>query len=349
MLHTLRRQRLPVHLRSLFPRASFVGCADISVTDATDDSRECRPNLLFAAVPGCCVNGTRFAAEAVRFGATSLLVQRPLAEISVPQCVVPDVRRSFGQLCSALADRPSRKLSVVGITGTNGKTTTTWLVRSILQTAGRSCGLLGTVEYDDGLQTESARLTTPGSRELVTWLARMVDRGTTHAAIELSSHALHQSRVAGTELDVAVVTNVTQDHFDYHHNFSEYLESKSRIFQQLKPDGIAVLNLDDPGAASLLDRTAKTTTFAVDQSADVTAEVVHESLAGSRFVLRGFDEPVLVQTSLPGRHNISNCLAATAAVRHLGVSADAVAAGIESLPGVPGRLQCVNAGQPFQV
>ena len=341
-----------VSLRKLFPHASFVGCADLRVADATDRSSECAPKALFAAIPGTKVDGAAFAAEAVARGAGSVLVQSPLANVAVPQCVVPDVRKAYAELCHALAGVPSRHLTIAGVTGTNGKTTTTWLIRSILQAAGRRCGVLGTIEYNDGSESEKAALTTPDSRTLSRWLAAMVAGGTTHAAIEASSHALDQDRIAGTALQAAVVTNVTHDHFDYHGGYDDYRASKARILEHLKKDGRAVLNADDPGSISLRDRAAaahEAVTYGIDTPADIAGRIVSETLAGTRFVLTIGKDCIEICTSLVGRHNVSNCLAAAAVASKFGISLEVIASGIEALGWVPGRLERVDCGQPFNV
>jgi len=348
----LPKLRFPVSLLRLFPQSSFVGCADIRVTEATEHSGECGSNMLFSAIPGARVDGARFVEEAIERGATALLVQRPLAGVSVPQCVVPNVRKAYSQLCAALASYPSRCLNVSAVTGTNGKTTVTWLIRSILQAAGYRTGILGTIEYSDGGDAEQSALTTPDSKTLSNRLAAMVCRRTTHAVIELSSHALDQDRSAGTFLDAAVVTNVTQDHFDYHRDYQSYLSSKARILEHCKKGGLVVLNADDPGSASLrkqVDGNLDVITYGLETPADVSAEVLDESLSGSRFALKVGSDGMEIRTSLIGRHNVSNCLAAAASAVRAGISLDVIASGIESLALVPGRLERVDCRQSFDV
>ena len=343
---------LTVSLRRLFPTASFVGCGDIHVSEATERSGDCRTGILFAAIRGTQTDGTQFVPEAIERGAAAILVHRPLAGISVPQCVVSDPRRTFGQLCHELFGRPSHRLNVAGVTGTNGKTTVTWLIRSILQSASRQTGVLGTIEYHDGLKRERSALTTPDSESLSLWLAAMLRRNTSHAAIELSSHALDQGRAAGLQLEVAVVTNVTQDHFDYHVNYEDYLAAKARIFEQCRSSAVAVLNADDPGCRSLinqLDGQRKVVTFGIENDADVTATLLDESLDGSRFVLKIDGCVIETHTPLVGRHNVSNCLAAAAAVHHFGIPAEQIATGIGMLAAIPGRLERVDCGQAFNV
>lgn len=343
---------IPISLRRLFPDASFVGCGEIVVTDATERSGDCRPGCLFAALPGTKVHGRAFVAEAVARGAIAVLSDRPLPDLSVPQCIVPDPRAAYARLCHTLCQWPSRRMGVVGVTGTNGKTSVTWLVRAMLQQAGRKTGLLGTIEYHDGDQGVDADLTTPDARSLARWLAAARTRGTTHMALELSSHALDQGRANGLELDVAIVTNITQDHFDYHGNYAAYRAAKAEIVRLLKRGGCLLLNADDPGSRSLLEETppsAHALTFALEADADLCAREIEEHAGGSRFRVQVGAASAGFETSLLGRHNVSNCLAAIGAGLHFGLSLEELAAGIRSLPCVPGRLQPIACGQPFRV
>ncbi|MFO1045901.1 MAG: UDP-N-acetylmuramoyl-L-alanyl-D-glutamate--2,6-diaminopimelate ligase [Planctomycetaceae bacterium] len=339
-------------LRRLFPQASFVGCSNICATDAFDNSHDVCPGSLFAAISGSKADGRQYIDDAIAHGATSLLVDRPLTGVSIPQCIVSDVRSAFSRLCEALAGDPSRRLDVVGVTGTNGKTTTTWLIRSLLARASQRCGILGTVEYSDGLTTETSTLTTPASRPLARWLGRMVANGTRRAAIELSSHALDQRRAAGIELEAAILTNITQDHFDYHGDFESYRQAKSKIMELVRPGGLIALNMDDPGTWSLRDRvhdSVSFTSFGLKPDADVSAQVREESLQGTRFRISIHGRSLDCATTMIGRHNISNCLAAAAAAAHLCVSPEDIVAGIEQFRCVPGRLERIQCGQPFDV
>ena len=341
-----------VSLRRLLPQASFVGCTNLCVTDAVERSSEVLEGTLFAAIRGTKVDGRQFIDEAIARGAIGLLVDTPLPNVTIPQCVVADVRSAFSRICESLSGEPSRHLAVAGITGTNGKTTTAWLIRSLLEKAGRRCGLLGTVEYSDSLRIEPSSLTTPDSRSMAQWLGRMVKAGSTHAAIELSSHALHQGRSAGLELEAAVVTNVTQDHFDYHGTFDAYIAAKSRIVELVRPGGIVALNGDDAMSRSLRNRVGESTAavfFGLNADSDVAAQIRDESLSGTRFRLNIHGQTVECATRLIGRHNISNILAAAAVTSHLGLSPDEIAKGIEAFRCVPGRLEQIECGQPFDV
>lgn len=349
MSHWVPEVPVSVNLRRLFPSASFVGCGDIRSSAATDRSADCGPGMLFAVIRGHRSDGYQYISQAIQRGASALLVDRPQSNVSIPQCVVPDVRRAYAELCAAQMAQPARHLGLAAVTGTNGKTTITWLLRSILQAMGKQTGLLGTIEYSDGRRTEPSSLTTPDPRTWSRWLASMVTHETTHAALELSSHALDQRRTAGTLLDVAIVSNITQDHFDYHQNFAHYRASKLRIFEYLKPAGLAVINIDDPGSGSCLELAPKrVATYGLNSDADVTATVLEESLLGSRFRLICGSQEQEIETRLVGRHNISNCLAAAVAAIHFGATVAEIAAGIENLAVVPGRMEQVHCGQPFQ-
>lgn len=351
----------PVSLRRLLPGASFVGCGEVIVNDATDDSRMVTEDSVFAAICGTKIDGREFAADAVANGCSAVLTDRPLPNITVPQCVVPNVRAAYSKICNAVSGKPTSRLQIAGVTGTNGKTTTAWMLRSILNAADRQCGLLGTIEYSDGKVASPASLTTPGPRSVFQWFRRMVENGCRHAAIELSSHALQQDRIAGTPLAAAIITNVTQDHFDYHADFETYLAAKSKILDYVVKGGIVAINLDDPGSAQLCDKANAAghhvVTFSASQAADVRAEIVDENVNGSRFRLsvsgplaeRRADNQVEISIALPGRHNVLNSLGAAAAALHMGASLADVQRGLENLSCVPGRLEPIDCEQPFDV
>ena len=298
------------------------------------------------------MHGRTFVAEAVSRGASAILTDVPLPDVRVNQCIVADVRAAYSRLCHSLERWPSRQLGVAGITGTNGKTTTTWLIRALLQAAGRRCGLAGTIEYSDGDESIEAPLTTPDSRSLTRWLAAARDNACTHFALELSSHALGQDRAAGLQLDAAVVTNITQDHFDYHRTFEQYRSAKGRITQHLKRGGRAILNADDPGSTSLAaatPATAQLSTFGIDQPADVRATQLSVGPGGCEFTVTAGAESARFSTHLCGRHNVANCLAATCVGLHFGLTLAEIAAGVGTLRSVPGRMQAIACGQPFHV
>lgn len=342
-----------VSLHRLFPRASFVGCGDIVATDATEDSRLGAPRSVFAAIPGTRCDGTHFIADALQRGCHAILTEKPLASVSVPQCIVPDVRVAYAKLCDAVVGYPARQLRIAGVTGTNGKTTTAWLIRAILQSVGRRCGLLGTVEYSDGVDSEEASLTTPDSRRFAHWFRRMVDHNCSHAAIEVSSHALHQGRIAGTRMSVAVLTNITQDHFDYHGTFENYVAAKLRMIDYVIPEGVVILNADDPSHAKFLTKAQgnglRCITYGLNLTADACISLLDESLDGTRFELSLNGKSLEIQLPLPARHNVSNAVAAALAAMHYGVTPEQIQRALNAAPSVPGRLERVDCGQPFHV
>lgn len=342
-----------VSLHRLFPKASFVGCGDIAAQDVTEDSRQATPTSVFAALPGTRVDGAHFAAEAVGRGCRAILTEKPLADVRVPQCIVPDARAAYARLCDAVMGHPARHLKVAGVTGTNGKTTTSWWMRSILTAADHRCGLLGTIVCDDGLIAQEAGQTTPDSKQLALWLRQMVDNGCSHCSIEVSSHALDQRRTAGVKLAAAAVTNVTQDHFDYHGTFENYLDAKLKIVGEFAPGGVLAVNADDPNAARFVAACQSTgvrcITYGIDTDADIRATILSETLDGTlcEFTLNAIRTRLLVP--IPARHNVSNALAAAIVTSHLGVGQAEIVAGIEYAPPVPGRLERVDCGQPFHV
>jgi UDP-N-acetylmuramoyl-L-alanyl-D-glutamate--2,6-diaminopimelate ligase len=345
------KNRHSVSLRKLFPSASFVGCADIHVSSVSDNSKDIGSNFLFAAIPGTKANGTQFIQEAIANGATSLLCDQPQPHIAIPQCVVPHVRAAFARLCHALYGNPTQRLKTIGITGTNGKTTTSYLVRSILQAAGFRTGLLGTIEYHDGMTGDCSDLTTPDPPVLAEWLHKMVEQGTTHAVFEMSSHAMHQDRTAGVELDAAILTNITHDHLDYHADFEDYKQSKYRILHHCKRHAAVILNQSDVHVRSIEPLCPKHLAVATygEAGSVVRATRIEPSLTETRFLLHLENETIPVQTQLIGRHNIENCLAAAGACHQMGIGPAVIAQGIEQLERVPGRLEAIDLGQEYNI
>lgn len=343
---------IPMSVRRIFPTGQFLGGVDITACDAVEHSRDCHPGAVFAVVRGTNGHGSAYLPEVLSRGVTGLLVDRPIDGVTVPQCVVADVRQAYAELCAALAGHPANQLDVVGVTGTNGKTTVTWMVRAILQRDQRLAGVLGTVEYFDGVHREPSSLTTPDSRTLQHWLRQMVCNGASAAAIELSSHALHQRRAAATPLRVGIVTNITQDHFDYHGHFDAYRSSKAQIIHLVQRGGIVALNADDPGSWSLHSHAASAgdvVSFGSTPECDVSAQILEVSRNGTRFRLGLHGRYQECAIKLVGRHNVSNSLAAAAAAAHLGLELPEIVLGLEQFRGVPGRLERIDCGQPFDV
>jgi len=338
-----------VRLSELLPEAAWRGADDLWLQRCTCDSRRVQPGDLFVALAGSRHDGHDFIEEAVRRGCAAVLSDRPV-EAAVPHCTVPDAREAYGRLCQALGGNPSRQLRVVGITGTNGKTTTSCLLAGVLSEAGYPVGLLGTLGYLDGRRIEPSTLTTPPADQLADYLTRMVENDCSHAVIEVSSHALDQSRTAGVRFDAACITNVRHDHLDYHRTQAEYLRSKARLLEHLAPEGFAVINADDPGAAGLVSNfDGPVLTVGIEQPAEVTAVPVERFLSEQTFLLTAGSETIPVRTRMIGTHHVSNCLVAAAVGLTYGIDLPTIARGLESVEHVPGRLERIECGQPFGV
>lgn len=336
----------PRALRTLVPadlEAEFLGDAEVLVTGVTHASTEVVPGDLFVCVPGARADGHDFAPAAIGAGAVALVVERGL-DVPVPQAVVRSVRVAMGPIADALHGHPSRSLDVVGITGTNGKTTTTYLVESILRAAGRRTGVIGTTGVRiDGIARPYPR-TTPEATDLQSLLRTMVEDGVGAVAMEVSSHGLAQHRVDGTRFACAVFTNLSQDHLDFHGSMEAYFAAKARLFEPAFARA-AVINLDDPMGERLRRADLPAVTFAIDRDADLRATAVRTDATGSSFAVDGLE----VRVGLRGRFNVANALAAIGVARTLGIGDDAIVGGIEGLRGVPGRMESVEEGQPFLV
>ncbi len=318
---------------------------DATVGDVVFDSREIVPRSLFCCVPGALEDGHAFAPAAAQGGASALLVERWLDGVALPQVRVPSVREAMGPVAAVVFGHPADALTMVGITGTNGKTTTTYVLESIWRAAGVRPGVVGTTGARvDGEPVPLAR-TTPEAPDLHRLLARMREAGVTGVAMEVSSHALAQHRVGGVRFDVAAFTNLSQDHLDFHPSMEEYFAAKATLFTSARARH-AVVNADDPWGRRLLTAPeVPTTTYAVDRDADLRATDVASSVDGLTFAIEG----VAFSSRLRGSFNVANCLAAIETARVLGIGLEASAAGIAALPGVPGRVEPVEAGQDFLV
>ncbi|MGE0536729.1 MAG: UDP-N-acetylmuramoyl-L-alanyl-D-glutamate--2,6-diaminopimelate ligase [Pirellulales bacterium] len=339
-----------ISLRQLLPDARFVGAEDIRVTSCAADSRACQRGDLFAALPGSECDGIDFVHHALARGAKGLLVDQPVDDVPLPQCLVSDVREAFGNICQALAGNPSQQLRVIGITGTNGKTTTSYLVAGVLEAAGLHAGVAGTLGIYDGAELRPSRLTTPGAAELAHSLATMYANGCSHAVLEVSSHALAQRRVAGIEFDVAAFTNVRHDHLDYHKSPEEYLAAKSRLLELVRPEGLAVFNTDDAQCGELAaDFYGPALTVGMEHPAEITATPAERFISEQTFLLSTGDTCVPVRTPLVGQHNVSNCLIAAAVGLAYQLDLATIVRGLESVASIPGRLERIECGQGFGV
>jgi UDP-N-acetylmuramoyl-L-alanyl-D-glutamate--2,6-diaminopimelate ligase len=339
-------------LRDALPEVEHAG-PDPRVTGLCIDSRAARPGDLFLAAAGSRTDGLRFAREAVERGAVAVVADR---RVELPGSAafvrVDDLPRAKALLADAFFGHPSQRLDVVGITGTNGKTTTSCMLRSILAMDGRGAGLVGTLGAWVGARHEPLPNTTPDAVELQRLLARMVDENLQAAVMEVSSHALVQRRVDQVAFDVGVFTNLTPDHLDYHGSMDAYGAAKGRLFEMLPHDGTAVLNAADPQSRLYrLATRARVLQFALNAPADVRADILRLDAEGTLFRLHApeFGLDARVASRLVGRHNVENALAAAAAALGLGLPAAAIVTGLQGLAAVPGRLEPVECGQGFRV
>jgi UDP-N-acetylmuramoyl-L-alanyl-D-glutamate--2,6-diaminopimelate ligase len=320
------------------------GAPEVEIASLAYSSQSVTPGALFFCVPGFRTDGHDFAPDAVVRGAVALVCQRPLG-LGVPEVLVPDVRAAMGPAAARFYGDPTADLEVVGITGTNGKTTTAFLVRHLLEADGRSCGLLGTIRRVVAGVEEEVDRTTPEAIDLQATFRRMVDGGDRACAMEVSSHALELGRVVGIRFACRVFTNLTQDHLDFHDTMQAYFEAKRRLFRE---PGIAVVNVDDEYGRRIAAE-IECVTFAIEHDADYRARDVEFDRMGSRFTCETPAGPLELESPLPGLFNVENVLAAVAAVRLLGVPAATIAEALRSFGRVPGRFEPVDEGQEFGV
>ena len=331
--------------------ASLPGSLDVEVEALECDSRKVTPGACFVAVPGVNVDGYLFIPDAIRNGAGVIIAEK---EADVPGDVlfvrVDDARKAIAELASRWNAHPSRTVRCVGITGTNGKTTTAFLLRHILDFCDHPAGLMGTVEYAVGAERREASTTTPEPLEIHALLSEMLRSGMTHAVMEVSSHALDQRRTHGIPFDAAIFTNLTHDHLDYHGTMGNYLEAKLKLFRGLSRQAAAIINRDASCAKQVVAEgsRARVFTYAIDRPADFRARITEMTVDGTRFHLEDPHTHRDVSIRLAGRHNVYNVLAAVATAHALGLGDDRVIAALDAFDGVPGRLERV-ASQPCSV
>jgi len=347
-------------LAEAVPEASVIGTRDahaVIITGFTHDSRAVLPGDLYAAMAGATVHGAEFSAQAAERGAAAILTDRDGAEraaaTGLPVIVVPSVRPVLGPIAANLYDQPSARLKMLGVTGTNGKTTVSYLIDGGLRAAGYHTGLIGTVETRIGDRAIKSSRTTPEAPDLQALLAMMIEDGAGAVAMEVSSHALAYGRTAGIRYTVAAFTNLTQDHLDFHADLEDYFEAKAKLFTPGYTE-FSVINADDGYgrriAQRLTDADLPHWTFSSrgTPSAHWRAEAVEPMPEGSRFTLVGPDDIRLAASvQLPGGFNVSNAMAAIITLIAAGVEPQTAVAGVASVPGVPGRMQRIDAGQPY--
>jgi UDP-N-acetylmuramoyl-L-alanyl-D-glutamate--2,6-diaminopimelate ligase len=328
--------------------ASALGSSDVVVSGVAYRSDRVRPGDVFFCVRGFKQDGHAFAGDAVSRGAAALVVEEPIEGCDAPQFRVASAREALASASARFEDEPSKALELVGITGTNGKTTTVYLLDAILRAAGHTTGVIGTVETRiAGERLESSR-TTPESSDLQNLLARMRDTGVSAVAMEVSSHAIDLHRVDAVRFAAVAFTNLTQDHLDYHHTIEEYASVKRRLFTDFEA-GARVVNVDDPYGALLATEVPSVLTVGRLPGAMIRAEAEELRATGSSFTLVSSYGTARVEFPLAGAYNVSNALVAAGCGLAIGIPFEDVIAGLTAAPQVPGRLERVETGQPFSV
>ncbi len=325
---------------------------DAEIGDVCVDSRRAQRGSCFVAVRGSQADGHGFIPAALAAGASAVVCDDPShVPASVACAVVDDTRIAAGRLAQAVRGWPARQLTAVGITGTNGKTTTAYLVRGMLESLGHRTGLLGTITYETHRRSHPAPNTTPDAVQLAALTEEMVSAGCSHLVMEVSSHALDQHRTGGIEFAAGVFTNLTGDHLDYHGTMDAYAAAKHKLFVPMGPQQAAVLNRDDPyfpGFAAAA-RNARVLGYGLGEGCDLRAEIGATDASGTRFTLHYGGRSVPVNTPLIGKHNVYNLLAGAGVGLGLGLELDAVVRGIEGIARVPGRLERVPTSRPWSV
>ena len=344
-------------LLTALPRFRLRGEAGVTITALTSDSRQATPGCLFVAYRGVAVDGHAFIPQALANGAAAVVAEKALPGLPVPLVVVPDGREALAHLAAAWHGYPARRLTVVGVTGTDGKTTTCNLLHRILTAAGRRAGLVTTVNavigqrvLDTGLHT-----TTPAAPDVQRYLAEMVEAGIEIAILETTSEGLAQQRVAACDFDVAIVTNITHEHLQFHGSLRAYRQAKAMLFRYLSSGyrkagvpKVAVLNADDDSYRYLRPIPAdRQLAYSIEGDADIVATGIRRRAGDTRFTVQSPEVDFELRTRLPGDYNISNILAATGAALALGAPVEAVQRGVWELDGIVGRMEPVDEGQDF--
>jgi len=336
-------------------QSKVIGDINAEVTGIAYDSRSAGKGNLFVAIPGFKADGANFAAQAVDRGARTVVLEKNIdLHERVTKVIVPNSRIALAELSSAFYGYPSRHLKMIGITGTNGKTTISFLVESILRKAGYKVGVIGTVEARINGRSLPVKLTTPESSELQELLSKMLKEGVTHVVMEVSSHSLELYRTHGCEFDVAIYTNLTHDHLDFHGNMQNYLKAKMKLFEKLgkgyKKDVTAVINVDDPYGKKIMTYVdGNILTYGAVNNANLSASNIETSIDKMTFELGSFNSKFKISTGLIGSYNAYNIMAALLCGKAFGLSYEQMKGAVEGLKYIPGRFERVDAGQKFPV
>ena len=327
------------------------GSTEREITGIAFHSKAVQPGMLFVAVRGLTHDGHAFIGEAVQHGAAAVVAESPIElppQITLVQ--VPDARLALARISCAFHRHPSRQITLIGVTGTNGKGTTAYLAEAVLSAAGKRAGVIGTLGAKLGPQTMGLDRTTPEAPELQQLLRQMADEGVGYVLMEVASHALALRRVDGCRFAAAVFTNLTQDHLDFHKTFDDYRAAKRRLFEMVSPNGVAVINGDDPSAPAMAAASrAPVITYGLTPASRVRGEAVRLSLDGTDLTVHTPQGSSPVHLRLHGTFNVYNALAAIALTQTLGIPLNRIVAALAEFPGVPGRFESVDEGQPFGV
>jgi UDP-N-acetylmuramoyl-L-alanyl-D-glutamate--2,6-diaminopimelate ligase len=318
--------------------------ASLPVSSIAYDSRRVSSGAVFVALRGLKADGVSFAAQAVARGAAAIVSESPRPDgIAGPWVQTADARLALALLADRFYDHPSRRMPVIGVTGTNGKTTTAYLLAAVLDAAGLTAGVMGTVAYRVGREEREAARTTPEAPDVQQLLSEMLANGCRSAIMEVSSHALALKRVDGMHFAAAIFTNLTRDHLDFHEDMETYFAAKRRLFEMLDADAPGIINADDPRSASLLASCRRAITYGITQPADVTPGPIELALGGLTLDVFTPNGRVAIRSKLVGRPNVYNILAATATAVALDIPLETIARGVQALPGVPGRFEVVSS------
>ncbi len=338
-------------LRSYLSDVKSYDYNDRNIIGIVHDSRRVNQGYLFVAIKGHSVDGHNFVMDAIERGAVAIVTEKKLdLPPGTPQLVVSDARKALSVLSHYFYGEPSSKITITGITGTNGKTTTSYLIKSIIESAGAQAGLIGTILYQINQRLIPSVETTPESVELHAFLSEMLAFDIKYAVMEVSSHALVQHRTSDINFRTAVFTNLSHEHLDYHRTVTAYRDAKARLFEGLSKKSFAILNADEPNSKHFASRTqAQIIWYGMKNKAEVTAEVIFRTINNTEFRLCCPKGEVIISSQLIGDHNVYNALAAAANALALGFDLETIKKGIEAVSSVRGRLETIECGQKFRV
>ncbi len=323
------------------------GDSNIRITGVAYDSRKVKQGNLFVCIKGFKVDGHSYISQAIENGAVCIIVEQEITSVSIPTIQVENSRYALAMISAALYEYPSSKLKLIGVTGTNGKTTSTYLIKAMLELQGKKVGLIGTNQNMIGDQVLPTERTTPESLELQELFSEMVKQGVEMVVMEVSSHSLALNRVDGCQFDIGVFTNLTQDHLDFHGSMEKYLIAKTKLFQQCK---IGIINVDDDSSEFILKNgTCKMISFGIENKADVRAKDIDVSEKGVRFQVESMHGQEKIMLRIPGLFSVYNALGSIAACLELGLNLDQIQKGLAIAKGVPGRAQVVRTGKDYTI